>query len=345
MFPELTNSSFLEPLEESYFNNASLTSFDISLRNVKAIPCKSNLLKNIRRAQIMHCRLVEIPNGLEKYENIQTIDFTDNQLTKFPKNFFDHFTGLTSLNLTANNVKRISCDLPKSLVNIDLSYNYGLDVETIWDKILPNLKTVKLGYCGIEVLPEDLPLWAETITTLILDGNKLTEFPRKIEDYEYLEEIGLFGNRIKEMPKIEYEQNFKSINLSYNLFEKFEIIKGLKIHSINLSGNLLTEFPMDILEIEEIHSFFLSKNEIEGTLDFSIPESVKIIDLSHNKISNLSKNFLQSTKNLTMLNLSFNNISEIDDCFENKMKIMKLYLNNNNLTSLPSNLFENLPKL
>ncbi|KAH0794905.1 protein phosphatase 2C [Histomonas meleagridis] len=332
------SEAYLPPLDPAYFSNTKLTGFDISAMRVPDIPPNEELKSHVTVSRINRCRLTKIPKGLNFYSNIQTIDFIDNQLTQFPDSFFLSFTNLRYLNLTGNKIQKIDVKLPETLVSIDVSYNPNFNISSLFAQNLPNLKYLKAISCDLSELPSQVPQLAQSLTNIMLDGNNFTEFPQVLSQYPLLEEIGLFGNRISTFPEIDFPQQFKSINLSYNLFEQFDVKSKLCTHSINLSGNSLKEFPMSLFDITDLRSIFISRNEISGELKIELPTSLKTFDLSHNHITKLSKKFLCSMGTLTMLNVSYNDIENVKDCIPEGHKLVKLYINNNQLKTLPKSL-------
>ncbi|KAK0138424.1 Toll-like receptor 13 [Merluccius polli] len=77
-----------------------------------------------------------------------------------------------------------------------------------------------------------------------------------------------------------------------------------------------------------------------------IPRAVTWLRLSVNQIQTIYKNDFRYLSNLTVLDISFNEIAHIEDrSFINLVELRKLYMSNNQLTKLSNHLFEGLWKL
>lgn len=76
------------------------------------------------------------------------------------------------------------------------------------------------------------------------------------------------------------------------------------------------------------------------------PTAIKIIDLSHNHISNLKEKYFEKFKNLEELNLSHNKIKQIiDDALEDNKKLRILDLSYNQISKLTRDAFNDLHSL
>ncbi|KAH0792820.1 protein phosphatase 2C [Histomonas meleagridis] len=95
------------------------------------------------------------------------------------------------------------------------------------------------------------------------------------------------------------------------------------------------------MEIDCLRSLSLAKSQISGVLDFALPDRLLALDLSHNQISAISEKFVSSLKSVSLINLSYNSISELPDCFPPSLKLNKIFLDCNKLTSLPNSLLNN----
>jgi Leucine-rich repeat (LRR) protein/GTPase SAR1 family protein len=135
-----------------------------------------------------------------------------------------------------------------------------------------------------------------------------------------------------------------------------------KLHTLDLSNNHLTQFPLEILQLDNLHHLSLENNQIPYVTDFILSqlkstqlmllnlESNDLVEFpsglsrfSHLRTLRLSNNQITSVpslaglSNLEVLTLSNNKLSSLDDsCITTLQKLHTLRLSFNNLTSLPS---------
>lgn len=328
----------LRPLDMSYFENETLTSFDVAARKIEYIPSKPRLLNRITKVRLTNCNISVMPENLPQYTEIESIELIDNFITIIPDEFFIGFTKLRLLDLSSNKMQDFHCVLPDSLQILDISYNGISDVSSIWKQTLPSLRIIKLMHCEITELPSESPIWISQIRSIFLDGNRLVNFPAYFENFVELDDFSIFGNGVANLSQIPC-MAIRSLNVSMNSIESLsEGLPPLKVQSLNLNSNPFKSFPTELFQIDQLRVLTLAKCQIDGVLDFQLPESLIALDLTNNEISGVSDQFIQSCGTIVMLNLSSNNISELPDCFPPACRINKLLLNNNGLTTFPLSL-------
>ncbi|OHT14499.1 hypothetical protein TRFO_15170 [Tritrichomonas foetus] len=325
-----------------FFNNPQLTSIDIHAKNVSTIPItNSDLVNRITKVRMVNCQLYQLPIGFNGLVNLTHIELLENNFTSFDRNTFISFQKLTTLDLTANKLVNLNCDLPETLMTLDVSYNYNFNIRSVWLNKLPYLKVLKMTHCNISEVPKEKPSFLMSLRSLFLDGNSLTEFPVLIPEFPILEEISLFGNKIEKMLDVDFPQNFKTVNLYYNNFQTFEFTHTLKAQSFNMNANPMTDFPLYVLQIEGLKALYLAKCEISGKLDFSVPPTVGFLDLSNNQIQRLSERFVYSLINVSLLNLSNNLLENIPDCINTNCYLNRLFIDSNKLVEFPQSFYDN----
>lgn len=112
----------------------------------------------------------------------------------------------------------------------------------------------------------------------------------------------------------------------------------LKVTSLNLSEQKLTQLPLKIADMKNLQELNLSGNRLD--LWQAMPllkklKKLKILDLSDNELEVLPKSLGQLT-NLTTLDLSRNKLSDLSIETEQLKKLQYLDLDNNNLRRFPA---------
>lgn len=328
-------SQLLEPFDAASFAASDSTALEAVGRCVSAVPLCPHLVAQVDRARIVACDLDALPDGLRAYTELTAADFSSNRITAVPADFFLPFHRLQTLDLSSNRIAALTCSLPESLAALDLSYNPGIDAESVWRARAPQLRVLKLGFCGIAALPDAAPAWADSVATLVLDGNRLSALPPSLSALSALADVSLFGNCLRSAA-LPFGGCLKSLNLAHN--DVADSAAGAAARSVNLSCNGLRVFPAPLLSAQELQSLCLARNGISGELDFELPPALRMLDLSSNRIQRVSARFAASCAGLSVLNLAHNAIEAVDDCFGSDVKMVRVFLNGNALREMPKSL-------
>ncbi|XP_060576208.1 toll-like receptor 3 [Ruditapes philippinarum] len=202
-------------------------------------------------------------------------------------------------------------------------------------------------------------------TSLVCKENSKNEtnlrnffFWEECDPFEQLAELNLQGCR----------ENMYNINGSF-IQSKFPNLQRLGLKYTNLTLSEMT-FPWtnEFFNITDLHIKPLSfnkKSDVYG--NFSLQRSFTIYDcilnfsndvtlvgyifsisINNNKMPNLADTIFMKVRGLTVLDLSNNDISEVDKgafIMQNTSMLVQLILANNNLTTLPLDVFDNLSNL
>ena len=208
----------------------------------------------------------------------------------------------------------------------------------------------------------------------MLSFSRFDRLKRKLFwDLESLEILDLSNNQIAELPYklFKSQANLKTLKLSRNLLTQLasETLWGIeKLNHLMLDNNLLEEIndgvfsnfsslsildlsnnnlgriPKSLRFLRNLKSLDLSHNLITDLEDLSLSQLWRL-DLSGNKISNISGKALQELISLQILDLSDNKIEEVErGAFDFTKLIRAVRLDTNYLTRM-DNLFHQLPNL
>jgi len=160
--------------------------------------------------------------------------------------------------------------------------------------------------------------------------------------------LDLSGCGITELPKeIELFSNLISIDLSNNVLESLPDTIGniSSLVNVNLRRNAFTHIPK-VLTSLPIKSLNMSANKLINIESLCFMDSVRVLDLSANQISDISKAF-DSMHYLRVLNLAFNYLDSLHFITPALLELERLTLSDNLLKSIDSNvaLLENLQYL
>ena len=330
----------LHDLDPEYFERPKLTALEFFDTRIEEIPVKAELIPQVLRAKFARCHLTNVPPGLIQYHYIKVLDLSENLIEEIKDGELEGFILLQYLDLSLNNIIKISPNLPSSIIHLDLSYNPKIDIESVFSINLPNLDILKLAHCNLHELPNKMPPWGSNIKNLSLDGNYFTVFPEILKSFPKLDDISLFGNSITHFSYPEGMHDMKTLNLSMNPLETIDNNFSGKLQTLYLNYVLLKTIPDDISQLKTIKVIMLSNCQIEGEIQFEVPNQLAILDLSNNKITSLSTKFIKSLALTSVVNLQNNLIEEIPDEFPETLAFSQILLSRNKLKTLPPSILQ-----
>ncbi|KAI5698085.1 hypothetical protein M8J75_001448 [Diaphorina citri] len=280
--------------------------------------------------------------------------------------FFTPLTSLKYLDLSYNSLH--------TLAESTFSDNAELEVLELQDNGIssiprglftesnhPRLQQVHFSYNEVGHLSTQTFTELPHLERLYLNDNRISRIDRHaFLDLKSLEEVNLKGNKIRDISYEAFQNipSLRTLDMSYNQMNNFDFaildqVGRLSNFKVNLSHNEI---------------FALNKN-----LSYSDSEgsNIKILDLSHNNISHIAEEYFhpvintlthlfmgdnalnKATRNafgslhhLEWLDLSVNNIYDIDfDAFKNTHRLQVFYIHHNRIKDIPRDLFHNVHKL
>jgi len=180
-----------------------------------------------------------------------------------------------------------------------------------------------------------------SIHTLILYQNQLVDVPLNVSIFKNLKVVDISSNRLKRLPDILLSFPLSTLIAKNNLLnneslpKSFESVSGT-LKNLNLSGNNLTHFPLQILEASNLLFVYLGGNRIE-----SIPK--EIAALSRLEVLSMGGNILSEVhpavgqlKYLKALILSDNLLESLPAAIASLKNLKTLQLHKNRLRTLPT---------
>lgn len=264
------------------------------------------------------------PKQFEGYGNIACLNLSGNGFSAALNGTeFSSLPNLTYLDLSNNKIDLAYDNAFKELKKLqvlDLSYNshyfkaYGVTNNLNFFKNLPNLRVLNMSHNSISRLSTK-QMYSRSLAELQFKNNNLGNL-WKDRDGSYKM---LFTNLT----------NLTILDISHNIITKipdnvYEYLPR-KLTLLRISHNVLTDFKWD--QLKGFHQ-------------------LQILDLSFNKLSNLTGINSNISKTLTFLDLSHNHIFQMDNMFINGLENLKtLSLSSNKLTIINQSTFQSLSKL
>ncbi|XP_072171367.1 uncharacterized protein [Diadema setosum] len=212
------------------------------------------------------------------------------------------------------NLKSVPQDLPDRTIALDLSHNFISQLQNnsfghLWNLINLNLKRNAIVHIENAAFKPLLHL-----KVLCLSGNELTQIqPGLLNFSKNLTVVDLGYNLIPSVPlaAIKDLSNLQKLILMKNSIKSFDfqsVSQWKRISEINLSGNDITSIPK--------HAFFPLQNN-----------SMHALDLSHNKITEITPGVFSDLRTVNIIFLNVNDINKFEVlAFMGNLKIKKLLL-------------------
>ncbi|KAI1702096.1 leucine rich repeat domain-containing protein [Ditylenchus destructor] len=298
--------------EMEKFPNLNITVLQFEQCEITSIPLDSfiALNENLVELTIQGANLREIPNfkklGLT---NLQNLNLDENLITNITGPILGGLPKLRKLSLRHNRISNISRSAFGNSDNI-------LELQTL------DFSHNNLSRFPLEAFSSQLA----NLTSLKLSHNRL--YKLRFNKYSKLETVDLDGNMFKDVPT--------------SLFSSCP-----QLQSLDFSNNQLTKFDEKLFQqpMQNLSTLSLGRNNISEfavEISKSLP-ALRKLSLSKNRIKTLKGNFftnINSTQKLH-LDLSGNQISNIEEYVFANSSFSSIELEHNNFTSLADFRFSN----
>ncbi|XP_055384923.1 protein toll [Condylostylus longicornis] len=262
----------------------NLSNINLSGNYLKSLPenlFEENKLLTLVRIQSNRADLIELPNRLfSNLTNLTNVTLRKDGIRILPGDLFKGSTNIQFLEIVENNIENLPADLFEDQINLimlNLANNKLIAIDDFTFKNSQKLKTLDLSNNELETLSIFAFKGLHNLEKLELYNNKLVNFaPETMEPLINLKEIYL-------------QNNLLTFNFDFNRGSPLTKLSNVQI--INLHNNSITGIYPDW------YSALLYLN---------------LLDLSYNKIKTITQEDLQFTRPNLALNLSHNEISEIN---------------------------------
>lgn len=310
---------------------ANLEELHINFAELKSI--KNHAFKNVHSLKVLDLaenRIEQIEN--DAFENLghslttlQMSNAFSSKMGTLPPEPLKLLWNLRHLDCSNNKIRNVpdsTFSLLKKLKIVELQDNEieAIHPETFQGDVHSKLEIVYLSFNKIKSIQENTFSDLEMLEQLYLDDNNIMKLDRRaFKDLENLKRLHLKGNKITQLTQ-----------------ETFENLPELE--DLDLSYNVLNDFQFSALDQV-------------GTL------ATFLVNVSHNRISDLSPaiNYdIQSEggfeifhSNIKMLDFSYNNISQISKHYFDPVEISltHLYFSHNLILNISREVFGNMPHL
>lgn len=292
---------------------------------------------SINSVSLSNNQIVDIdPQAFNTTHRITFLDLSNNRLTKVSKALFDTLSKLESLYLSANSITEIEPEAFSSISHLDALDLDGNKLEVITSNMFTGLWwafRLDLSSNNIRRIEANAFSALSALMTLQLNSNAI-------------DSDGIQPNAFNGLRKVyRLEMNHNKLTMLRN--GMFDGIPGLQY--LELRDNQIVTIELLAFNLAEFHDLDLSSNRIsEISSDvFSHAPNMQRVNLSYTNLAEIKEGFLSSAPKLTSLDLSFTKLKAIDFNHFSRFagSLQSLYVDGNELTQLPGEIREILPNL
>lgn len=352
-------SDFSPSLEELNLVDSKLTS--VTNNAFKFVPSISSMdLSNNRISYIEDNAFREVGNSLQFLRISNALHFTE-----LPNEAFHTLTGLRTLDLSNNHIRSLALDTFHKMTRLQHLYLQDNEISsfkrgTFHSQANPGLTILDLSFNHIEKVEYDTFRFGK-LQQLLLNDNRIKKLDsRSFVEMTRLLILSMEGNQITRLPDETFQNlhHLQRLELAFNRLESlnfaaFDSIGTLSHLTIDASHNNLQALRVNRSNsyptLSNIMCLDLSYNNIsfvEVTFFEPVQNDLKILNLSHNIIREITPDDIGQLRRIRIMDLSHNHITVIEDpTFGAASKLTTLYLNHNRLNEIHGKLFRNQKRL
>ncbi|PVU90971.1 hypothetical protein BB561_004629 [Smittium simulii] len=333
----LSNKSLIEIPEDIYnLYEMGKSSIDMEITESQE---KWWEYEDLTRLNLADNLITIIKPKISTFSSLRFLDLRNNKLEQLPQSFSE-LSELQFLSLAGNNFKELPVCLLllHNISELQLQRNY---IESIPD----NLESLNYSLCILDISNNLLSGECKFLSNLcklqklFLTDNKLERLSDTSSWARNLKELAVSNNKLEcvfELNSIEEIDCFNSLNFvdaSKNRILRFFNIKNndkqLDENSNSNNVNNMSAKPNIIINLPNLESLILDENLLddEFLLNFSqnIVPKLSSLNISYNKITNLSIDFIMNCNGINRLNISNNLVKTIppEICLMKKLLVFE----------------------
>ncbi|XP_078575720.1 uncharacterized protein LOC144861623 [Branchiostoma floridae x Branchiostoma japonicum] len=261
----------------------------------------------------------------------------------------------TSCDCSNQGLTRVPRDLPATITDLDLGSNHIQILHDLDFLRYESVETLDIGNNSISVIEYySLAFYSTNLTTLRLSYNQIASLPAGMFRWVgTLQEVFLSHNRINDIQPTTFSpipqltklflNNNKLTSLRADIFAGLESLQILQLQSNEISDIQAGTFN----STPQLTELYLDNNKVTNLRSdmFTGLGNLETLYLNNNEISDIQAGTFSSTPQLRHVRLSDNSITMFPFEELSNQTFYHLYLDNNQLTTLPSMAYDILASI
>ena len=344
----LENKGIIEIKSKSFLGLRDLQILNLYNNDLRSLDGELFVgLKNLYGLRLSNNKLSSLPPEIFKdLMNLEKLFLRDNQIKDIPERLFVGVNKLTLLSFVNNRLANLPMRIFQNLTNLQSLYLNDNMLSVLHEDLFKDLKSlINLYLHNNQITELNMGLFAglNNLDQLGIYNNMVPGLPSVIfHDLTNLEELGLYNNKIPQLNEGLFRglNNLKELWLAHNMLRVLEI--GIFRDLISLRVLLLDNNELETLSkgffdhLVKLERLYISFNQIKSLNDgllFGL-NILKTLDLHENMLETLPNHLFGRSTQLSK-HLEFSgNITLID-----------LFLNDNNIRTIPPTFFSNMHNL
>ena len=279
----------------------------------------------VKTLMLNRLNLLDFPEVVFKFKNLEKLDLSDNYIKAIPKSFW-----------TLQNLKLLS-----------LSGNY-IEYSKFKFKKNKHIKDLNIQFTGLTKLPKSLKK-NQNLEISFLGNNPIKFAKNDFKRMTNLKALNLYNIRTSILPKsISKLKNLEELDLYYNdlQFLPIEVCQLSSLKTLALANNQLWNLPGEISKMPNLQFLYAHHNRLNFLPNLP---NLKLLDIGYNLFKVFPEKVYQ-LKDLEEFDITNNEIVEIPEGLIALNKLQKVYIRGNdfNKTEIPNDklakLIESLEK-
>ncbi|XP_063540461.1 toll-like receptor 3 [Cydia strobilella] len=284
---------------------------------------------------------------------VHTIDLSHNAVKAIPDKYFSPFPNLFHLNLSHNYIKSFGVLTFEGLIQLQtlhVSDNELTNIGSVFAR-LTNIKELFLDHNFLTNIEKSNFNTMSVLEKLNLSWNSLNGFEDETFDpMVALRKLDLSSNKINTITKslFQHNSNLQSLDISLNVISKIEpgAFEGKHVQDFKIDDNPISGY----LPKNTFQGIFMKKLDLSGANVTELgPElfegQFECLNFSKNSISKIHKMTFMKLELLKDLDLSYNQLHNIEFDTSKLRNLSYLYFNNNKIKKIPKDMFAYLTSL
>ena len=306
-------------------------------------------LENLEMLFIANAQIEKLPKSIGQLSKLSDLELFNLPLTELDASIFEGLTELVSVNVSGlynmspdkilNVLEHMCINCP----NVQLLYINENKLTSLPENLyrMSDLRLLDAAFNKITHVPSIQPI---APVQLILDFNKISEFPADFCGVDDMELFTCVANNLQQFPaflsNMEGGYAIQEIDLTTNKMHGFQDgFKGIRVEKLTLAMNEMGkregdkgvgEFPREFADTKsEINYLVLANNHIDTIRNAALKDfhSLQALDCAGNNLKDLPNGFnTANLPNLSGVEFSFNEFREFPENVLNVARMSQLLM-------------------